>query len=321
MQPDEVEHFVDLGQPAGGEKKKAAGRLAAAFRERSFGRRNDRAFPKLTENKSGTGACFPCREIVDARRKVEGGGGSRRRQFECENSPMKKLLAVLVVALVTAATVWVLGRIQLAKRLATVPELLPETTLALIEVPDFQRARAQWQRSDLYQIWREPSVQAWLQKPLATVADRIVRAVARCWKIFSSSGRPTVCRADLAREQRTESLSAAFISTIARPEAADLHRAAKGDLAGQKRRSRNAKRRVYRAAPDRDGERFAFRFRDAFTYDHWFFAANDVATLKALLDRAASSQAGKRRHCQDNATFMAASKASCLAELCGDDFS
>ncbi len=83
---------------------------------------------------------------------------------------MKKLLAVIVVALVAAATVWVIGRMQLANRLAAVPELLPETTLALMEVPDFQRARAQWHESDLCQIWREPTVQAWLQRPLARLA-------------------------------------------------------------------------------------------------------------------------------------------------------
>ena len=80
---------------------------------------------------------------------------------------MKKFAAVIIAALVTATTVWVIGRIQLANRLAAVPELLPETTLALIEVPDFQGARAQWQRSDLCQIWHEPTVQTWLQKLFA----------------------------------------------------------------------------------------------------------------------------------------------------------
>ncbi len=51
-------------------------------------------------------------------------------------------------------------RVQLAKRLATVPELLPKTTLLLALVPDFQQTRKNWHESDLYQIWREPSVQA-----------------------------------------------------------------------------------------------------------------------------------------------------------------
>ena len=80
---------------------------------------------------------------------------------------MKKLVAVLLIALVVAAAVWVAMRIQMAKRLAVVPELLPQATLLVVELSDFQRTRARWHESDLYQIWREPSVQAWLQKPLA----------------------------------------------------------------------------------------------------------------------------------------------------------
>ena len=33
VQANEVEHLVDLGQPTGGEEKKAAGRLSTAFGE------------------------------------------------------------------------------------------------------------------------------------------------------------------------------------------------------------------------------------------------------------------------------------------------
>src|SRR5215831_19668930 len=83
---------------------------------------------------------------------------------------MKKLIAVLAIALVVAAAVWLFMRVQEARRLAAVPELLPATTLLLVEIPDFQKLRARWHGSDLHQIWREPSVQAWLQKPLARMA-------------------------------------------------------------------------------------------------------------------------------------------------------
>jgi hypothetical protein len=37
----------------------------------------------------------------------------------------------------------------------------------MVHVPDFPRTRKQWHESDIYQIWREPSVQACLQEPLA----------------------------------------------------------------------------------------------------------------------------------------------------------
>src|SRR4030095_12070606 len=85
---------------------------------------------------------------------------------------MKKLVQVLVIALVVAAAVWVAMRIQMAKRLAVVPELLPQTTLLLVELSDFQRTRTHWHESDLYQIWREPSVHGWLQKPLARLPKK-----------------------------------------------------------------------------------------------------------------------------------------------------
>ena len=80
---------------------------------------------------------------------------------------MKKLVAVIVIALVVAAGVWVIVRVQLAKRIAAVPQLLPPTTLVLAQVPDFRKARADWRESDINKIWREPAVQEFLRKPLA----------------------------------------------------------------------------------------------------------------------------------------------------------
>ena len=84
---------------------------------------------------------------------------------------MKKLIAVIVIALVVAAAVWVIVKVQLANRLALIPELLPEKTLVLMEMPDFVRTRTRWHESDIYQLWREPTVQAWLQKPLARLSQ------------------------------------------------------------------------------------------------------------------------------------------------------
>src|SRR5204862_125731 len=87
----------------------------------------------------------------------------------CDNSPMRRFFAVLAIAFVLALAVWVAMRVQQANRQATVPELLPRTTLVLAYLPDLKRTREEWLESDVYQIWREPSMQAWLQKPLAKV--------------------------------------------------------------------------------------------------------------------------------------------------------
>jgi len=56
VEPDQIERFANLGNPAGRDEKKAAGRLAAAFGEGFFGRRDDGAFSELAEKKAGTGA-------------------------------------------------------------------------------------------------------------------------------------------------------------------------------------------------------------------------------------------------------------------------
>ncbi|MGH9810638.1 MAG: hypothetical protein ACRD9W_25890, partial [Terriglobia bacterium] len=65
---------------------------------------------------------------------------------------MKKLVAVIMVALVVAAALWVAVRVQLAHRLVMVPELLPKTTLFLAHIPNPKLTRERWQKSDLYQI-------------------------------------------------------------------------------------------------------------------------------------------------------------------------
>jgi hypothetical protein len=174
---------------------------------------------------------------------------------------------VIVGALVTAAAVWVIGRIQLANRLAAVPELLPETTLALIEVPDFLRARTQWHGSDLCQIWREPTVQAWLQKPLARLPQD-GGGGRQMLEDFLKLGPAHGFVALTSLENNEPKLLKRLPFRQIPGGGADLRRATKDGMAPQERRSETRDDRL-RAAPDRDGERFAFRLRECFD-NHYF---------------------------------------------------
>jgi len=61
VQANEVKDLMDLGQPTGGEEKKAAGRLSAAFSQGFFGGGNNGVLPKLAQDEAGTGACFHAR--------------------------------------------------------------------------------------------------------------------------------------------------------------------------------------------------------------------------------------------------------------------
>ena len=73
------------GSQLGGEKKKAAGRLPAAFRERLLRRGDDRAFPKLAQQESGSGARFHEGRSSMRGEKSSDGVGSRQRDLvrEC----------------------------------------------------------------------------------------------------------------------------------------------------------------------------------------------------------------------------------------------
>jgi hypothetical protein len=217
---------------------------------------------------------------------------------------MKKLLAVIVVAFVAAAAVWLVGRIQLANRLATVPELLPETTLALIEVPDFQRARTQWHGSDLYQIWREPTVQAWLRTPLAQLPKD--GGGRQMLEDFLRLGPTHGFVALTSLENNEPKLLGGFhfdkspeeVRTFIEPRKAEWLR----KTGGAKREAA-----VYEQHQIETVSVSHFVFASVVCDDHWFFLANDLAALKALLDRV-DHRGEKSPSLHTNKTFIDATR-------------
>ncbi|MEO6971493.1 MAG: hypothetical protein ABI217_11430 [Chthoniobacterales bacterium] len=194
---------------------------------------------------------------------------------------MKKLLAVIVLALVVATAVWVFLRVQLAHRLAQVAELLPATTLAVVQVPDFKKTREQWHGSDLYQIWREPAVQAWLQESLARLPKH--RGDRQMLDDFLQLG-PTQGFVALTALENNEPKVIGGFHFDESPEAVrtfvEQRKAEWLPQSGAAKRETT----VYEqhAIETMSVSHFVF----ASVYDnHWFFLANDVAALKALLDR------------------------------------
>lgn len=194
---------------------------------------------------------------------------------------MKKFLAVLVLALAVAAAVWVVLRVQLAKRLAMVPELLPPTTLLLVHVPDFKATRAQWQASDLYRIWREASVQAWLQKPLAQLPKD--RGGRRALEEFLQLG-PTHGFVALTSIEKNEPKVIGGFHFEGAPE--NAQRFIEQRQAEWLPETGDAKRETTVYEQHRIDTVSVSHFVFASVYDNqWFFTSNDLAVLKALLDR------------------------------------
>jgi hypothetical protein len=82
---------------------------------------------------------------------------------------MKRFQLLVIVSMITAGAIWMgLYRSRHASS-AAVTTLLPKDTLAFAYMPDFNRSRAELHQTDLYQIWIEPAVQDFLQKPRAKI--------------------------------------------------------------------------------------------------------------------------------------------------------
>jgi hypothetical protein len=85
---------------------------------------------------------------------------------------MRKVLWLVLIALVAALAVWYGRRVAEKSATVAVVSLLPAETLLVVHLPDFNRTRDQWHRTDVYQIRQEPAVNDFLQKPLSRIPKR-----------------------------------------------------------------------------------------------------------------------------------------------------
>ncbi len=215
---------------------------------------------------------------------------------------MKKLVAVLVIALVVAAAVWIAMRVQLAKRLVAVPALLPQTTLILVELPDLEQTRVEWRESDLYKIWREPAVQEFLQKPLERLPED--RGGRQKLAEFLALGPKNSFLALTSLEKNEPKLIGGFHFDASPEKAREFISQREAELL-----SKDAKRKTIVYQQHKIETVAVSQFVFASVYDHqWYFASNDVAALQALLDRADHRSEKVSGSLQEKPAFAAAAK-------------
>ncbi|MGI8432827.1 MAG: hypothetical protein ACR2MW_11135 [Chthoniobacterales bacterium] len=195
---------------------------------------------------------------------------------------MKKFLAVVVAALVIALALWVALRVQQANRQMQVSELLPKTTILLAEVPDLKRTRTEWRASDLYALWHEPALQAWLEKPLAELRQR--RGNWSDAEHFLQLDPTNLFLALASLENNEPRFMVGF--HFGKSEA-EVRRFIESREAPWLAKSGSSKREIINYQEHQIETVNAGRFALATVFDrNWFFASNHLATLKTLLDRA-----------------------------------
>ena len=219
---------------------------------------------------------------------------------------MKRFFVLSFLAAAAALGVWygLRGAGPGQTSSATVTNLLPKETLALLYLPDFKRSRAQWHETDLYKLWSERAVQDFLRKPLARSHE-------------SADARRKLQEMD-ALEMRE-----AFLALIAleneRPAVVAGFRF-KGGAGDVEKVVGPWRTRLQDEMPEAkhetityEGHKIEMLSQNAMTAatlyaGDWFFASNDLAGLKAVLDRVDQRATDKSTTLTMDENFIAAAR-------------
>lgn len=193
---------------------------------------------------------------------------------------MKRFVLLLAVTLVGAAAVIYGLRHSVQTAPTAVTSLLPRGTVVLVHVPNFNRTRDDWHSSDLYQLYREPAVQDFLGKPLSQMPKQ--GAATQVINEIEQLDPKDAFIAVTSIENNNPRFAAGFHFRGSQANAEKIvgrwrAQAVRDPSAHEVVDYEQHKIEIVGAEPN----------QIATVYDSsWFFASNDLAELKAILDRA-----------------------------------
>ncbi len=194
---------------------------------------------------------------------------------------MKRFQLLVIVSMITAGAIWVGLYRSRHTSSAAVTALLPKDTLAFVHMPDFNRSRTELHQTELYQIWTEPAVQDFLQKPRA--------------KIPATESLGTILQECESLQMKDAFVAALTIDHDALKIVGGFR--FKGDPENAERIVANWKAKLLGDGPDFNQETVDYYghqiradtagiVRLCTAHDgQWFFVASDRDQLKPLLDR------------------------------------
>lgn len=212
---------------------------------------------------------------------------------------LKRFLLVLLVAAVAALAISYSVRGSRRAASGIVPALLPRTTIAVAVLPDFERARAQWRKTEIYQLWREPAVQEFLQRPRTNVPTIIDTAQ------FLHDAQQLRIRDAFAALTQWDATTAKFIGGFRFNGSADDARKVISDWRNRLSGEMNS----VVSATEYQGHHVEAAGNTVSVFAReWFLFANDLTTLQTLLDRLDGRGNAGDDTLANDATFVAARK-------------
>src|SRR6266513_3799319 len=193
-----------------------------------------------------------------------------------------KGLMFLLIALAAAFAGWYYWNLSQQISSAPVSALLPRETIFLAHMPDFNRTRDEWYRSDIYQLYHEPAVQDFLRKPLGNLPK--TDAASQTLREIEQLDPKHAFLALTSMDNNNPRFVGGFRFRGSQEEA---ERIISGWRSGFLEQTPSAKREKLQYQRHEIELVTAATFTLATTYDRpWFFAATDLTELKTLLDRA-----------------------------------
>jgi hypothetical protein len=194
-----------------------------------------------------------------------------------------KRVSFLVIAIAAAVFAgWYVWKLSQQISGASVSALLPRETIFLVHAPDLNRTREEWHHSDIYLLYRESAVQDFLRKPLAKIpkGDTASETLREIEQLDAKNTFFALTSID----NNSPKLVGGFRFRGSPKDAEQVigkwrtHFLEKNPGAKlEKLQYQRHEIELIAATP----------FALATAYDRpWFFAANDLAELKMLLDRA-----------------------------------
>jgi hypothetical protein len=192
---------------------------------------------------------------------------------------MKRFLLVILLGAIAALTAYYVVRQHPAALPSTIANLLPADTALFIHMPDAEKNRDAWHRTDLYQLYREPAVQDFLEKPKSRLPEK--GPVKEAWH---DSASLRIRNAFLATNNFDS------LRLIGGFEFRCSDKEAESVIERWKSRLVTKAPGTQRTSADYEKHRIDILSSGQFTFastiaGHQFFAAATVEDLKALLDR------------------------------------
>src|SRR3954454_2701844 len=195
---------------------------------------------------------------------------------------MYRILLIVVTVIVIGLAIGY-GLRSSHKTSAAVTALLPLETVAFVHVPDFESARDQWHHSDIYELYREPSVQEFLRRPLSRVPK--VDSASQTKRELEQLNPKDAFFAVTSAENDNVKVVAGFRFAGSEEDAEKIIGRWRQKLMGDNKAGatpetldyQQHKLQVYRIGPTVICTVYSV---------HWFLSANNVDELKAVGDRA-----------------------------------